>query len=407
MFDKPVGALLKEIALTYWPVLFWSLVVSFIATPICRYVARKRNIVDRPDDWLKPHHQPIPYLGGVAMYAAWAIGIVLGMWWIHRLGSQLGKSTLPLFDPLLIGVLVGGTLVMAIGLFDDLRLASPRAKLIGTIIVALVLVSFGIGDDLVRSFFAKLNVTFDPKEQWLVWLYSVPIATFIVVGACNATNLLDGLDGLCSGVLGIVSLGFLVLAVHHQLYDPWQADDIRRVIITLSMMGAALGFLPYNRNPATIFMGDTGSMLLGYTAAVMILLFAEITTVRWMMGAIVVMGLPISDMILTLLRRWRAQRPLMQGDRSHFYDQLRDRGYSVKQVVVVSYLLSGAFALIGCLATIFFRIRHAVLIYAILFIVVAWAIGHFRMVRVDSPADRPHSDPELESHEAVEQPVSQ
>jgi UDP-GlcNAc:undecaprenyl-phosphate GlcNAc-1-phosphate transferase len=246
-------------------------------------------------------------------------------------------------------------------------------------------VAFGIGDTFMGDFLRSMNVAMHPDSGWIEYVYTVPITVCIVIAACNATNLLDGLDGLCSGVLSVIALGFLVIAAHMATYGDWQGDDARRVIIALAMMGGALGFLPYNRNPATIFMGDAGSMLLGFTAAVMILMFAEVHKMKWMFGAIVVMGLPLADLGLTLARRWRAQRPLMMGDRSHFYDQLRDRGHSVRHVVVLSYVLAAVFAAYGCLVTIFVRTLFAITLFALLGVATLLAIARYRLVRVDSP----------------------
>jgi UDP-GlcNAc:undecaprenyl-phosphate GlcNAc-1-phosphate transferase len=385
---------LSDIFSAYWPVLAFSFGISLLATPLCRAFAKRYNIVDRPDDWLKPHEQPIPYLGGIAIFLAWAGGILFGVWWIGRLdpwGEMNWAHLAPLTinSPMLLGILVGGTAIMALGLFDDLRMASPIVKLAGNITVALVLVFVGLGDDFVGTAAAKFGLHMTGPDAWLNWVYTVPVTVFIVVGACNATNLLDGMDGLCSGVLGIISFGFMVLAIHLHMYGAWHHDNVIRLLVTLSMMGGALGFLPYNRNPASIFMGDAGSMLLGFTAAVMILMFAEDQILKWMLGAIVVVGLPIADMTLALLRRWRAQRPLMKGDRSHFYDQLRDRGLSVRRVVVISYGLAAFFAAAGCIVPVFFRTRYVVPIYAFIGVLTLVAIKKFRMLRVDSPATEP------------------
>jgi UDP-GlcNAc:undecaprenyl-phosphate GlcNAc-1-phosphate transferase len=148
------------------------------------------------------------------------------------------------------------------------------------------------------------------------------------------------------------------------------------------MLCAALGFLPLNRNPAKVFLGDAGSMLLGLNVAVLILLFAELHLVRWMVGSLMVFGLPLADMYLTLARRWRNVRPLMQGDRSHFYDQLRDRGWSVRQVVAISYLLTLAFVLAGC-SVIFIRTRFAILVYGFVVTAVIAAVWKFDMVSIE------------------------
>jgi UDP-GlcNAc:undecaprenyl-phosphate GlcNAc-1-phosphate transferase len=376
---------LGELLSAYWPVLAGAFAISLLATPLFRALAIKRNIVDRPDDWLKPHKKPIPYLGGVAIFAGWVGGIMLGEWYLSRILPEGKVGPLGFGDIKLIGVVVGGLAIMGLGLFDDLRMASPKAKLVGNVLVALLLVGVGLGDDLLSPVLDAFHIHLDPSDHWINWAYSIPITVCLVIASCNATNLLDGMDGLCSGVLGVIALGFLILAVHLHTFNDWHEGDVRRVVLALAMMGAALGFLPYNRNPATIFMGDAGSMLLGFNAAVLILMFAEARALKWMMGAIVVMGLPLLDMLLAMVRRWRAQRPIMQGDRSHFYDQLCDRGMSVRRVVMVSYGLAAIFALCGCLVPIFFRTLLVVPIFAMLGLAAMIAIKKYRLVRVDGP----------------------
>jgi UDP-GlcNAc:undecaprenyl-phosphate GlcNAc-1-phosphate transferase len=190
-------------------------------------------------------------------------------------------------------------------------------------------------------------------------------------------------------VLGIIAAGFLVLAVHlhvGNVWDPWEPWDVQRVVLSLAMMGAALGFLPYNRNPATIFMGDAGSMLLGFNTAVVLLLFAKSHATCWMLGAIMVFALPLMDMTLAIARRWRNFKPLMIGDRSHFYDQLIDRGLPVKKVVAISYLLAAFFALVGC-APIFLRTRYVIPLYFLVVLIVLLVIMKFDMLRADQPRD--------------------
>ncbi|HRX86667.1 MAG TPA: MraY family glycosyltransferase [Phycisphaerae bacterium] len=376
---------LSEMARAYWPVLAMSFCTALLATPLCRALALKRNIVDRPDDWLKPHHKPIPYLGGVAIFLGWLGGILLGVWYLAHLQPAGRPAPIGWGDARVWGLIAAGAITTAVGLFDDLRMASPRVKLVGNVVAALVLVACGIGADLLTPVLSLMRVQLPAGDSWIVWAYSIPLTTAIVVGACNATNLLDGMDGLCSGVLGVISLGFLILAVHLHTHSGWLAGDPWRVVLALAMMGAALGFLPYNRNPATIFMGDAGSMLLGLNAAVLILMFAEARALKWCMGAVVVMGLPLADMVLAMARRWRAQRPIMLGDRSHFYDQLRDRGWSVRRVVLVSYIVAGVFALCGCLAPIYLRTLTVVPFFLALLVATLVVIKKFRLVRVDGP----------------------
>jgi len=378
---------LGDILRAYWPIPLCALVVSLLATPLCRRYALKKGYVDRPDQFLKPHKRPIPYLGGVAIFLGWAAGIGLALL-LFRQEPDPSQSA-PWIDATTVGgVLLAGLLIMALGLCDDLRFLTPRMKLLGNIAVALVLIHFGIGNEVVRVFTAKIGVSLD---GWLVLAYSIPITVFIVVGACNATNLIDGVDGLCSGVLGIIAAGFLVLAAHMHLWGGWHPYDVHRVVLALAMLGAALGFLPFNRAPAKIFMGDAGSMLLGLNAAVLLLLFAKQHQIRWVMGSIMVFGLPLADMSLTLARRWRNQRPLMVGDRSHFYDQLLDRGMPVRKVVAISYVLAAFYAAAGCCAAIWVRIRYAIPLYALVAVATVAAISAAKMVRLERPRSTPNA----------------
>jgi len=370
--------LLRQFAWQYWPVAACSFGVAVAATPICRAFARARKIVDRPDDFLKPHKKPIPYLGGVAIFLGWAAGI----------GVAVALKRFPIEPGFMWGILAAGLAIMVVGLFDDIRMMRPHVKLALNIAVGLFLLWLGVGRNVFGVIIQATVLRDDPSVHWLELFFSIPFGLFIVVGACNATNLIDGLDGLCGGVLGIISIGFFVLAVHMACWRPDQAITHERVVLSLAMLGAAVGFLPYNRNPASIFMGDAGSMLLGLNAAVLIMMFCEPGRLRWMLGAIVVFGLPIADMTLTLLRRWRNAQPLMIGDRSHFYDQLVDRGYSVRQVVAISYALAFVFAVVGVVTALFVRTRYAIVVYGVVFIVVVWAVWKFRMVELMPPGAR-------------------
>lgn len=384
---------LTAILATYWPILAISFGVSLICTPLCRRFALNRNIVDHPDAHLKPHQRAIPYLGGVAIYFGWVGGVLLALFLFGAAPTDLmDTSTSPTMDrTMMIAVMIAGTLIMLLGLFDDLRLASPKTKLIGASVVVVLLMWFGLGDETILVALRSTGFRLESLPRWLVITYSVPITWIIVVGACNATNLIDGVDGLCSGVLGIISAGFLVLAVHMHLWGQWHPWDVQRVTLALAMMGASLGFLPYNRNPAKIFMGDAGSMLLGLNAAILMLLFTKSNAVKWLIGSLMVFGLPLADLVLTVARRWRAQRSLMAGDRSHFYDQLLDRGWPVRRVVALSYAMAAFFAAMGCIC-IALRTRYIILAYLIVVAAVIFVIAKAKMVRVDDGSPNTNTD---------------
>jgi UDP-GlcNAc:undecaprenyl-phosphate GlcNAc-1-phosphate transferase len=201
----------------------------------------------------------------------------------------------------------------------------------------------------------------------------------VVVACCNAASLMDGLDGLCGGVTAVISGGFLFLAVHLAMqsggFDP--NLDAMRVVIAIALLGAVLGFIPYNFNPASIFMGDTGSMFLGFCCAVMIILMSQGQHWRWFLASMVMFALPVLDTALAFTRRWVNGRPIFSADKLHFHHQLVARGYSVKKTVFISYGLAVFFAVAGAMVAIV-RTRYAVAFYLIIFgyiIVAAYKMG--------------------------------
>jgi len=397
--DGPQYTILQVLRDKWW-VILPAFAVSLIATPIFRAVAYRRKIVDRPDDLLKPHGRPVAYLGGLGIWAGWMIGLGSFMACIPDLAGrwrQVGQALLSLdgarlmANPVwnLLGVMVSGTVVMVVGLLDDLKDIPPKQKIAGQVLAAGILMAGGIGPQMAQVFLHYFQA--HPPAAVSV-VSSMAICLVFVIGACNATNLLDGLDGLCGGVTGIIALGFLGLAVWLALWatgDP--GVDALRIGLALAMAGAVLGFLPYNVPPASIFMGDAGSMLLGFFVAAMMALFCQEGNARWLLAALVVFALPILDTALALVRRLLAGKPVFAGDRSHLYDQLVDRGMSVKKVVVLFYGLSLAAAVLGVSLAILIQGRYALLIYAA---VLAGVWGLFYKAGMIRPAPHePHEPP--------------
>jgi len=214
--------------------------------------------------------------------------------------------------------------------------------------------------------------------NWLIIVLSSAFVVGIVVFCCNATNLMDGLDGLCGGVTAIIAAGFLFLAVHMAMFggginSNW---DALRVVLGLALLGALLGFVPYNFNPASIFMGDTGSMFLGFSCATTLILMLQ-ERPKWFLASMVIFALPVLDTVLALARRYVNGRPIFSADKFHFHHQLVGRGLSVKKTVLISYTLAIGFALLGS-AIVFMRTRYAVAVYLVVFgsiIVAAYKMG--------------------------------
>ena len=350
---------------------FIALLVTALATPVAARLAFRYGVLDRPDRFLKPHAKPTPYLGGTAICLGWSLCLLAAMFF--------SPSTVDF--KLLLPIMLGGIVMSALGLCDDIFDISPRIRLaVGASVIFLVMASTGAGLHLARTPFGFLGISLPPAVALPI---SFLIGLFIVLGACNSTNLIDGLDGLCAGVTAIIALGFFIIAAYLAVYE-WARDaNATRLVLSIAMLGATLGFLPFNFNPAKIFMGDAGSVLLGYNCGIMILLFDEGGVIRWMLAGLMVFAVPILDTALAIFRRWRSGRSIFAGDRSHFYDQLRDRGWSVKQTVMICYALAIFFAILGCLA-IWIRMRFMIVLYALVFIVIVFVIYRAGMTKAES-----------------------
>ena len=405
--DSGVGSwtMLEGIWRPHIWVLAGSMVLTLILTPICRAIAMRYHAYDLPDERLKTHGQPIPYLGGVAIFLGWAIPVLVvaiketamptGMpaataEVVRRVGGQVPDHWI-IWPESLFWILGAALVVMLLGLIDDLKDISPKLKILGQVGAALLLAAGG----MIFKAFPVMEIggwTFFPPGTWYVLLLGTAFQIVLVVGAANATNLLDGLDGLCSGVTAIICCGFLLLATSLLAWDIFIQGSTTGaqyvnteliVLLSFALLGSVLGFIPYNFNPASIFMGDAGSMFLGFMAAAFMILFAEKwQSFKWFLGAMVIFGLPIFDTGLALVRRVVNHQPIFAGDRSHFYDQLVDRGCSVRTSVLVNYGLAVFFGLAG-VGIMFLRLRYALPIYIVIFIAIGVAALKLGLVRVD------------------------
>ena len=362
--------------LQFWPVLVFSFISALVATSLCKSIALKLGIVDKPDNLVKTHKGTVAYLGGVGILAGLTVGILTG---IYCIGSRTSASSVEpehfrLSFAWLVAVLAGGAIACFIGLVDDIFDIKPRQKILGQIVAAVVLVLVGIRPVLYYSL-AGARI---PENIEVI--LGIPIVIVFVLGATNSLNLLDGLDGLCAGVTVIITAACLLLAIHLGTWGFSEVGDPVRVIICLGLLGAVCGFLPLNRHPAKIFMGDAGSMLLGFIVAALMILFAE-KIPRWWMASIVVFGLPILDTAVALVRRFINKRPLFVSDRGHIYDQMIDRGIPLIRTVAICYGLAGMYALIG-LAMSQIRTRYALIVYIVVFAasgIVVWKKGYLKM----------------------------
>jgi UDP-GlcNAc:undecaprenyl-phosphate GlcNAc-1-phosphate transferase len=371
-----------EILSPYVYVFYASFLIAWVFTPIMRQVAMYYGIVDQPDSLRKVHKSPVAYLGGVAVFLGWMCGLAISQFlYLHRNAPGLPHVLIH------FGVVSGACIIIALGLWDDLKSIRPWMKITGQVAAACTLLASGIGLNITNKFLAPLR-----DRMWIFWGWqiadpiwdaiivtsSAALVVAIVVFCCNAANLMDGLDGLCGGVTAIIAIGFVILATHLSMFSGGAQtnNDALRVVLALALLGGVLGFVPYNFNPASIFMGDTGSMFLGFSCALMIILMGEVAS-RWFLAASVMFALPILDTSLAFARRYVNRRPLFSADKFHFHHQLVARGLSVRKAVMLSYGLAIFFVLCGT-AIVFMRTRYAIAFYLVIFcsiIVAAYKMG--------------------------------
>ncbi len=346
-----------------------SLVAAVVLTPLARRLAHRIGAIDHALSSRKVHSQPIPRLGGVAIVGAFYVPLVA------LLLVDSGMSRLFFAHPRqAMGLLLGGLAIAALGVYDDMKGAGARLKFTVQFTVAGLVYALGYRIDVVASPFGHPIA--------LGWL-GLPFTLLFIVGVINAMNLIDGLDGLAGGVAFVCVLTTFVAALVHGA--PLMA------LTSAALAGAVLGFLRYNFNPASIFMGDTGSMFLGFTLAVGgIASNHKSTTAIAILVPIVALGLPITDTLLAMARRAIRGVPLFQADREHIHHRLLARGLSHRQTVLVLY---GATAVLGAAALVLAIASGptALLVLSALALaapLLLWRLGYVRLDRASQALER-------------------
>lgn len=308
-----------------------AFIIAFSATPIARRLAIKVGAVDIPKDDRRMHKKPIALMGGVAIIAGFVISVLFDSLSSSRIFSP-GKE--------LLGLMTGVAIISVMGILDDIRTLNYKLKLLFQITAALsvVLISGTRIMSITNPFVSEGISYFSP-------LISYPLTILWIVGITNAINLIDGLDGLAAGVASISSLSlFFVSILRPDALNP--ALTVYTAVITAALAGSTLGFLPFNFNPAKIFMGETGSAFLGFTLGVISIQgtlksYAAISITI----PLLVLGLPLFDTIFAIFRRIQSGKSIMQADRGHLHHRLIDMGLSQRQSVVIMYTASAALGL--------------------------------------------------------------
>ena len=294
--------------LEYFVPFLIALIVAYVLTPGVKKLAIKVGAVDKPNA-RKVHTHAIPRLGGLAIYVGFMAAVLFCVPVRHEL----------------LGLLLGCTAIVALGIWDDICNIPAKVKLVGQIVAACIPIAFGIQIEWLTNPFGTLIV--------LPELVAIPVTIFWIIGFTNTVNLIDGLDGLAAGVSFIASVSMFLLAYTMNQYLP--------AMIIVAMAGAALGFLQYNFNPAKIFTGDTGSMLLGYTMAVAAVLgLVKTAATIALVVPLIALGLPILDTLFAIIRRKMSGVPIFQPDKGHLHHRLLALGMSQKQAVLIMYFVS-------------------------------------------------------------------
>lgn len=339
---------------------FIALIVALIVTPGVIIFADKTGALDAPDA-RKVHKKPIPRIGGLAIYIGFMAAMLLKL--------NFGVLTSEVANGIK-GLLIGGTLIVLLGVIDDYKNLPAKVKLLGQIVAACVVVYFDVRIDFIT----------DPFGDYLYLEYlAIPATIFWIVGLTNTVNLIDGLDGLAAGVATIASITIFMVALQQEVSIV--------ALITAGLAGAAMGFLYYNFNPARIFMGDTGSMFLGFIlAGISVIGAVKSAATIALIVPILALGVPIMDTTFAIIRRYRGGVPIFKPDKGHLHHRLLDLGFTQKQAVLLMYIIS---VLLGLSAVVLTEVSGGMsiaIVICVLLIVFFGAkkLGIFRMKKTSN-----------------------
>lgn len=313
-----------------------AMAVSFGATPVVRILAKNIGAVDVPRDNRRMHKVPIPRMGGLAIF----LGFVTAALLFGRIDTQM-KS-----------ILMGAVVLIILGIADDMKPLPALFKLVVQIGAAMIPISNGV-----RAY--SIANPFVEYDYIRLGAWAVPFTIIWIVGMINAVNFIDGLDGLAVGISSIASFSMLIVAA--LVSEPYV------VIIMAAVAGSCIGFMPFNMNPAKIFMGDTGSMFLGYILAVMSIqgMFKFYAIVTFVVPFIV-LALPIIDTLFAIIRRIIHGKSPFAADRGHVHHRLVDLGFNQKQTVAILYAISAVLGLSGVVLTTSGEAKILVLVLAVI-----------------------------------------
>ena len=333
----------------------FSFLVAFISTPLVEAAFRRLRLLDQPDQSRKLHDAPVPRVGGIPI--AIAYGASFGLLYVMR-GAGLGApgGQLQLF----LKVLPAVGIVFLTGLLDDLRGLKPSHKLIGQFLAA--------------GWAYYVGVRIMGNSGLPVWM-SLPLTILWLVACTNAFNLIDGLDGLASGIGLLATLTTVIAAVIHR--------NLSLAMATVPLAGSLMGFLKFNFNPASIFLGDSGSLSIGFLLGCFGVVWSQkAVTLLGMMAPLMALAIPVLDVSLSIMRRYLRKQPIFSGDRGHIHHRLLAMGMTPKKVAIVLYGAAGLGAAFSLMQSVVYRPFEILVV--ILFCGLTWiGIQQLRYVEFD------------------------
>lgn len=302
-----------------WGPFFTAMAVAALVTPIAIWVAPKIGAMDVPKDDRRVHNRPMPRFGGIAIFAGIMVSLIL-------FSSD---------EENVLAAMLGCTLIYILGLVDDLMDLKPVVKLTGQVICASAAYVAGLKIEFITNYFGDGRIMLGDVVCFIM-------TVLWIVAITNAVNLIDGLDGLAAGIAAISALCIGYVAYIHGQYAS--------MIAMMTIAGAALGFLPYNFNPAKIFMGDGGSQLLGFSiAAFSITGVVKSATVVVVVIPAIVLGLPVFDTAFAIVRRIMRRKPISMGDKEHLHHRIMKAGFGQRRAVMLMYCISGIMGIVAVL----------------------------------------------------------
>ncbi len=330
-----------------------SFVFTFATTPLARRFAYKIGAIDVPKDGRRMHKKPTPRIGGLAIvFGFFAAAVCFADY--EGSGRQF------------VGVSAGALILVAMGIVDDCKALDAKLKFVIQIIAALITIYVG---DIKIDVITNPNLLSDNPYFILPEWLSVTVTTLWIVFITNAVNFIDGLDGLAAGVSAIMSVSLVFISV--------RVGDYSVALLGIALMGSCFGFLPFNFNPAKIFMGDTGSTFLGFMLATLSVqgVFKSYAVISFAVP-LLILGLPLFDASFAMIRRVLSGKSPMVADRGHLHHRLIDMGFSQKQTVFILYAISGVLGITAVLLAESGFLRALLLLICVLiFIMIGSLLG--------------------------------